>query len=150
MTKVPVYSHGIYHLFRDNKVLSQCGLVHNKGKVSCEIKCSASDWEVKAIYRCNIYCCTHEHLAQHSTPLVLKPEYSRTAKSIPWRLLSWLLVLPGHWHSWYWLCTIYEPLLSMSESFKSHLRPAHSAVQCYTFNMFIKLQTYHCWYNIAQ
>ena len=40
------------------------------------------------------------------TGVVLKPEYSGRTWSIPWLLMPWLLVLPGSWQPWYWLCGI--------------------------------------------
>ena len=40
------------------------------------------------------------------TLVVLRPEYVRQAGSIPWLLMSWLPVSPGHQQPWYWLCQI--------------------------------------------
>ena len=37
------------------------------------------------------------------TPLVLKPEYSRKTMTLPWLLMPWLLVSPGHQLPCYWL-----------------------------------------------
>ena len=33
---------------------------------------------------------------------VLKPEYSRITRSIPWQLMTWLPASPGHQQQWYW------------------------------------------------
>ena len=35
------------------------------------------------------------------TLLVLKPEYSRMTKSIPWLLMTWFLALPGYQHPFF-------------------------------------------------
>ena len=37
------------------------------------------------------------------TLVVLRREYSGRTRSIPWLLMAWLLVSPGHQLSWYWL-----------------------------------------------
>ena len=37
------------------------------------------------------------------TPLVLKPKFSRIIRPIPWLMMPWLLVSPGHHQPWYWL-----------------------------------------------
>ena len=38
--------------------------------------------------------------------LVMKPEHSRWTRSIPWLLMPWLLLSPGHQQPWHWLCRI--------------------------------------------
>ena len=38
--------------------------------------------------------------------LLLKLEYSGRTGPIPWLLMAWLLVSPGHQQPWYWPCTI--------------------------------------------
>ena len=38
--------------------------------------------------------------------LDLKLDHSMQTTPIPWQLMHWLLVLPGHQLSWYWLCKI--------------------------------------------
>ena len=38
--------------------------------------------------------------------LDLKLDYSMQTTPIPWQLMHWLLVSPGHQLSWYWLCKI--------------------------------------------
>ena len=40
----------------------------------------------------------------HLILLVLEPEYSGRTGLIPWLLMPWLLVSPGHQQQWYWLC----------------------------------------------
>ena len=47
-------------------------------------------------------------------PLLLKMGYFWITGSIPWRLMSWLLVLPGHQQPWYWQCRI-NGLLSLTK-----------------------------------
>ena len=53
----------------------------------------------------------------HLTLLVLKLEYSGINWSIPWLLMTWLLVSPGHQHPWYWKCRIIMSLSSMRKDF---------------------------------
>ena len=45
--------------------------------------------------------------------LVLKPEYSQQTRSIPFLLMTWLLVSPGHQQIWFWLHKIHMYLSSM-------------------------------------
>ena len=37
---------------------------------------------------------------------MLGPSYSGLTRSLSWLLMPWLLVSPGHQHSWYWLCGV--------------------------------------------
>ena len=53
-----------------------------------------------------------------SIHLVLKLEYTRTS-SMPWPLMPWLLVVPGHQQPWYWLCKISSSLSSIRKDFNN-------------------------------
>ena len=55
-----------------------------------------------------------------STLLMLRLEYCRRTGSIPWLLMPWLLVSPGHQQPWHWWCRINESLPSIRKDF-SHL-----------------------------
>ena len=57
---------------------------------------------------------------------MLKTEYSRTT-SIPWLLMAWLLVSPGHQQQWYWLFRINRSLSSMRKDINYQLRPRNGA-----------------------
>ena len=50
--------------------------------------------------------------------LVLKPEYTRISRSIPWLLMTWLLMSPGHQQPCYWLWTTNRSLSSIGRNFK--------------------------------
>ena len=52
------------------------------------------------------------------TLLPLKLDYSCRSWSIPWMLMPWLLVLPGHQQPCYWLCIINSYLPFTSKDFK--------------------------------
>ena len=52
-----------------------------------------------------------------SEPLALKLEYSWRSRSIPWLLMPWLLVSPGHQQPWYWLHTKNRSLSTMRNDF---------------------------------
>ena len=45
------------------------------------------------------------------------PEYSEQTRSIGWLLIPWLLALPAHQQSWYWLCKIHWFLSYMRKYF---------------------------------
>ena len=51
------------------------------------------------------------------TLLMLKAEYCVIIRSIPWLLIPWLLVLPGHQQPWCWICGIDWSLPSMGKKF---------------------------------
>ena len=59
-------------------------------------------------------------LANALTLLGLKREYSWRNRSIPWLLMLWRLLSPGHPQPWHWLCRISECLSSMREYFCYH------------------------------
>ena len=52
------------------------------------------------------------------TLLPLKLDYSCRSWSIPWMLMPWLLVSPGHQQPCYWLCIINSYLPFTSKDFK--------------------------------
>ena len=54
-----------------------------------------------------------------STLLVLKPEYTVRIGSIPWLLMPWLLVSPGHQQPSYWLCRINKSSSSIRKDFNN-------------------------------
>ena len=49
--------------------------------------------------------------------LVLKAEYSRIPWLMPWLLMPWLYVLPGHLQLLYWICKINGSLASVRKGF---------------------------------
>ena len=49
------------------------------------------------------------------TLLVLKLGHSGRSRSIPWLLMPWLLVSPGHQQPWHWPCRINRSLSSMGK-----------------------------------
>ena len=55
----------------------------------------------------------------HVTLLLLRPEYSGITRSIPWLLMPWLLLSPGHQQSWYWLCTMWTFLSSLGVNIRN-------------------------------
>ena len=50
-------------------------------------------------------------------PLELRPEYSKSTRSIPWLLMPWLHMSPGHQQPWNSLCGINRSLSSMRKHF---------------------------------
>ena len=53
------------------------------------------------------------------TRLVLKPEYFRTIRSMPWLLMAWQYKEPGHQQPWYLLCRVNESLSSQRKGFNN-------------------------------
>ena len=53
------------------------------------------------------------------TLLVLKPEYTVRIGSIPWLLMPWLLVSPGHQQPSHWLCRINKSSSSIRKDFNN-------------------------------
>ena len=51
------------------------------------------------------------------TPQQHSLEYHGITRSILWLLMPWLLVLPGHQQSQYWLCRIFRPMTSWRKDF---------------------------------
>ena len=45
----------------------------------------------------------------------VKLKYSGRTRSIPWLLMPWLLLLPGHQQPLYWLCRKNEPLSTVKK-----------------------------------
>ena len=77
------------------------------------------------------------HQNNHLTYLVLKPKYFIQSRSIPWLLMPWLFVLPGHQQPWYWMCRINGSLSSTRKDFNylRHIR----IVKWFQYTKWIKL-----------
>ena len=77
-------------------------------------------WSWSQVVWCVTYILRNQWINSQLTLLGLKPEYSGQNSSIPWLLMSWLLVSPGHQQLWLWQCRIKSCLSSMRsrKSFK--------------------------------
>ena len=76
------------------------------------------------------------------TLLVLKLEYSRITKLIPWLLMPWRLVSPGHQQPWHWLCRINRSLFSKRKGFNClHNLNFRNGRKCWYIFMFPKIHS---------
>ena len=68
-----------------------------------------------------------------TTFLVLTLEYCGRTMSIPWLLMPWLLMSPGHQQTWHWLCRVNGSLSSTRRDFNHLCHLSHEKNQKYIF-----------------